>query len=223
MRAKTSQRQVAAFFDLDLTITSRDSFRYYLNKQYLSNLRNWHFVPHIILWGILRKLRVISLQVFKEKALVSLVGKNETVMKDTAKSFFEKHLVNIIRTRALKKIGWHKERGHFTFIVSSCPDIYILPLTEHLGCDGYECSRLAYRDTKFVGKIDGRDCLGPEKVERLQAILENKDLDLAHSYAYSDHESDLPLLEYVGNPIAVTPTEELRRIASQRGWKIEEW
>jgi len=223
MRAKTSQRQVAAFFDLDLTITSRDSFRYYLNKQYLSNLRNWHFVPHIILWGILRKLRVISLQVFKEKSLVALRNKAEKAVRENGNLFCQKYLSKIVRTEALRRIGWHKERGHFTFIISSCPDIYILPLTEHLGCDGYECSRLVYRDAKFVGKIDGRDCLGSEKVERLQTIFKNRDLDLTHSYAYSDHESDLPLLEYVGNPIAVNPTKELRWIASQRGWKIEEW
>ena len=223
MRAKTSKRQVAAFFDLDLTITSRDSFRYFLKKQYINNCRNWSLAPQVFLWGVLRKLRFISLQVFKEKSLVSLIGKNETVIQDMAKSFFEKHLVNIIRTKALKKIGWHKERGHFTFIISSCPDIYINPLTEHLGCDGYECSRLTYQDAKFVGKIDGRDCLGPEKVKRLQTIFKNRDLDLQQSYAYSDHESDLPLLELVGNPIAVTPTEELRRIAIQRGWGIEEW
>lgn len=223
MRAKTSQRQVAAFFDLDLTITSCDSFRHYVSKQYLCNIRNWPFVPHIILWGILRKLRVVSLQVFKEKALVSLVGKNKTVIRDMAKSFFEKHLVNIIRTRALKKIGWHKERGHFTFIISSCPDIYIRLLTEHLGCDGYECSRLFYENTKFIGKLEGKDCIGIEKVQRLKSVIKNKDLDLAKSYAYSDHESDLPLLELVGIPIAVSPTKKLRRIATHRGWKIEEW
>jgi phosphoserine phosphatase len=31
------------------------------------------------------------------------------------------------------------------------------------------------------------------------------------------------LLELVGKPVAVTPTEQLRRIAIDRGWEIEEW
>lgn len=223
MSAKTIQRQVAAFFDLDLTITSRDSFRYYLSKQYLSNLRNWPFVPHIILWGILRKLRVVSLQVFKEKALVALHNKAEKAIRENGNIFFQRHLLEIVRIKALKKIEWHKEKGHLTFIISSCPDIYILPLTELLGCDGYECSKLFYEDTKFIGKLEGKDCIGVEKVHRLKLLVKNKDLDLANSYAYSDHESDLPLLELVGNPVVVTPTKELLRIASQRGWEIEEW
>ena len=54
-------------------------------------------------------------------------------------------------------------------------------------------------------------------------MVEDRALDLAHSYAYSDHESDLPILELVGKPVAVTPTEKLRRIAIDRSWKIEEW
>ena len=118
---------------------------------------------------------------------------------------------------------WHKEKGHLTFIISSCPDIYISLLTEHLGCDGYECSRLFYENTKFIGRLEGKDCIGVEKVQRLKSVIKNKDLDLANSYAYSDHESDLPLLELVGIPIAVSPTKNLRRIATHRGWKIEEW
>ena len=223
MSAKTIQRQVAAFFDLDLTITSRDSFRYYLSKQYLSNLRNWPFIPHIILWGILRKLRVVSLQVFKEKVLVASHNKAEKAIRENGNIFFQRHLLEIVRIKALKKIEWHKGKGHLTFIISSCPDIYILPLAELLGCDGYECSKLFYEDTKFIGKLEGKDCIGVEKVHRLKPLVRNKDLDLANSYAYSDHESDLPLLELVSNPVVVTPTKELRRIAIQRGWKIEEW
>ncbi len=223
MGAKNCQKRVAAFFDLDLTITDRDSFRYFLRVQYLHNLRNWHLATQVFFYGMMRKLRLISLQTFKEKALLSLRQKSENDIKKVGKAFLETHLVDIIRKEALKKIHWHKNRGHLIFMISSCPDIYISPLAEYLRCDGYECSRLAYRDKKFIGKFDGNDCLGTEKVERLKSIAKNRGLALTDSYAYSDHESDLPLLELVGNPIAVTPAGELRRIAVDRGWRIEEW
>lgn len=35
-----------------------------------------------------------------------------------------------------------------------------------------------------------------------------------------DSEHDLPLLEAVSNPFAVSPNEELSRIATQREWPI---
>ena len=96
-------------------------------------------------------------------------------------------------------------------------------LADYLKCDGYDGSRLAYRGNKFIGKIAGKDCFGAEKTLRMQAVVENKAIDLSHSYAYSDHESDLPFLEMVGKPVAVTPTDQLRQIARDRSWKIEEW
>ena len=223
MRAKTNQRQVAAFFDLDLTITSRDSFRYFLKKQYINNYRNWSFASQVFLWGVLRKLRFISLKTFKEKAIVSLIGKNETFIREIGKVFFERHLINTIRIQAVKKVERHKDKGHMVFIATSSPDIYVKPVVEYLQCDAYECSRLAYRNSKFIGKIVGKDCLGAEKGERVRTIAENKGLDIENSYAYSDHESDLPLLEWIGNPTVVSPTIKLREIAVKRGWKVEEW
>ena len=223
MTTKEGKYRIAAFFDLDRTITDRDSFRYFLEYYYLGKLTKWVYVPWILLFGILRKLRFISLQTFKEKALVSFSGKNEIFIRQIGKLFLEKHLLDIIRKKALRRIRGHRELGHFTFIITSCPDIYVRPFVEYLKCDGYECSRLAYRNSRFIGRIFGRDCFGSEKIRRLKAIVEDRALDLSHSYAYSDHESDLPLLELVGKPVAVTPTGQLRRIAIDRGWKIEEW
>lgn len=223
MNTEIGQKQIAAFFDLDLTITNRDSFRHFLKKQYLHNFYNWRFVPQLVFWGVLRKARVISLQVFKEKALVCLKGKDKIFIRQVGQDFFEKYLSEIVRKKALKRIGWHKEKGHYTFIISSCPDIYIHPLTEQLGCDGYECSRLFYDNTRFLGKLEGKDCVGTEKAHRLKLLVENEGLDLANSYAYSDHESDIPLLELVGNSTAVSPTDKLRKVAVYRGWTVEEW
>jgi HAD superfamily hydrolase (TIGR01490 family) len=223
MVIKEEKYRIAAFFDLDLTITDSDSFHKFLQVFYLSELTKWIYIPWLLFFGILRKLRFISLQTFKEKALISLIGLNETSIRRIGKQFIEEHLSDIIRKKALKKIHRHRELGHFIFIITSCPDIYILSLAEYLKFDGYECSRLAYRNRKFIGRFEGKDCLGSEKVRRLKAIVEYSTLDLSHSYAYSDHESDLPILKLVGKPVAVTPTEKLRRIAIDRGWKIEEW
>ena len=223
MTNKEGKYRTAAFFDLDLTITDRDSFSYFLAVYHYSKLNRWVYMPWIFIFGVLRKLRIISLKTFKEKALISLIGKSETSIRQIGKPFIEKHLLNNIRKRAIKRIRQHKELGHLTFIITSCPDIYIFSLVELLKCDGYECSRLAYRNSKFIGKILDRDCFGAEKVMKLKAIVANNALDLSRSYAYSDHQSDLPLLELVGRPVAVTPTDLLRRIAIDRGWKIEEW
>jgi HAD superfamily hydrolase (TIGR01490 family) len=215
--------RVGAFFDLDMTITCKDSFRYFLEVHYLKKLTNYIYVPWILFYTILRKLRIISLQAFKERALVSFNGKNERFVRQIGKTFTEKHLLSTVRRRALNRICWHRKLGHIIFIITSCPDIYIPFLAEHFKFDGYECSKLAYRNNKFIGKIEGNDCSGSEKTRRIRTIVEHEAIDLSCSYAYSDHESDLPLLELVGKPVAVTPTKQLRRIAVERSWEIEAW
>jgi fatty acyl-CoA reductase len=48
-------------------------------------------------------------------------------------------------------------------------------------------------------------------------------VDLHRSYAYADSISDLPMLEAVGNPVAVNPDRRLAAAARSRGWQIRRW
>ena len=40
------------------------------------------------------------------------------------------------------------------------------------------------------------------------------------SWAYSDSESDLPMLRAVGHPVAVNPDATLARVAKEQGWEV---
>src|SRR6185437_8813079 len=51
---------------------------------------------------------------------------------------------------------------------------------------------------------------------------EREGIDLDASFAYSDSESDLPMLRAVGHAIVVNPDALLRRIALEEGWEIVE-
>jgi hypothetical protein len=45
-------------------------------------------------------------------------------------------------------------------------------------------------------------------------------IDLEASWAYSDSESDLPMLRAVGHPVAVNPDAVLARVAREEGWAV---
>ena len=220
---QTNKRKSAAFIDLDLTILDVDSFRYFLKQEYLLNFRHWHYLPTIFIFGILRKIRVISLQNFKEKAFISLRGKDKKSIEEIGKDFFKKDLKNRIRDKAIEKVKYHKSNNELVFILSASPDIYIYPIAQFLECTDYQCSTLSYERNRFVGTFDGRDCLGDEKLKRMKQLSEIYSIDLSSSFAYSDNESDLPILEAVGNPIPITPSNKLRKVAVKSDWKIENW
>jgi hypothetical protein len=51
-------------------------------------------------------------------------------------------------------------------------------------------------------------------------LAKEEEIDLDRSFAYSDSINDLPLLELVGNPIALNPDRQLRAIARRRAWQV---
>ena len=65
--------------------------------------------------------------------------------------------------------------------------------------------------------------MGPGKAEAMENVARQKGIDLAGSFSYSDSITDLPMLEAVGNPVAVNPEKELRAIAEEREWPILEF
>src|SRR5699024_10035389 len=61
---------------------------------------------------------------------------------------------------------------------------------------------------------------GERKTKRIHKILQDQSIDWENSYAYGDSYSDLPVLELVGNPVAVQPDNRLRALAEQNKWQI---
>jgi phosphoserine phosphatase len=61
------------------------------------------------------------------------------------------------------------------------------------------------------------------KVHHASEYVRLNQTDLAEAYFYSDSHSDLPLMNAVGNPVAVNPDFRLARVAKRAGWPIRRW
>jgi phosphoserine phosphatase len=75
-------------------------------------------------------------------------------------------------------------------------------------------------DGVYTGREGGPFNYREGKAQAIRELAEREDIDLAASYAYSDSESDLPMLRLVGHPVAVNPDTELARVARAEGWEI---
>jgi phosphoserine phosphatase len=105
-------------------------------------------------------------------------------------------------------------------IVSSSPQEIVDPLARLLQVDQYIATRPRIVDGKNTGELDFY-AYGPHKAAAIKALAEDLRLNLEGSFAYSDSATDMPMLEVVGNPVAVNPDKPLRRIAIERDWTIE--
>ncbi len=219
----TQNTNPGAFFDLDMTLTQKDSFRSFVVWFYLRTVKGWFYLPLLIVWALARKLRLISSEQFMERMLTGLLGMTQTEIYALGQRFFKDRLKSLLRSCALEKVRAHQARGDKVFIISGSPDIYVGAVSKYLRCDGYACTLLDTEARGFTGRVLGPICLAKEKPGRLAALARRFSIDLARSVAYSDHESDLPFFAFVGRGVAVSPTPALARIARARGWPVLFW
>jgi HAD superfamily hydrolase (TIGR01490 family) len=113
----------------------------------------------------------------------------------------------------------HQEQGRRVYIVTAALQEMADLLAHVLAFDGGLGSQLEVLDGRYTGRAAGPFNYREGKVVAMQRLAAREGLDLAASYAYSDSESDLPMLRAVGHAVVVNPDPELRRIAAREGWE----
>ena len=114
----------------------------------------------------------------------------------------------------------HQDAGRPVFIVTAASNEMAEMLAHVLAFDGGIGTRSEIEDGVYTGRPDGPFTYRSGKAEEIRRVAEKRGIDLEESYAYSDSESDLPMLELVGNPVAVNPDSALLAIARERGWRV---
>ena len=114
----------------------------------------------------------------------------------------------------------HQDAGRPAFIVTAASQEMAELMAHVLVLDGGIGTRSEIKDGVYTGRPDGPFTYGSGKAEALRLVADERGINLSASYAYSDSESDLPMLRAVGHPVAVNPDAELERIARDNGWRI---
>ena len=136
---------------------------------------------------------------------------------------FEAYLRPKIFPAAIAEIQEHKAQGSAVVFVTGSLDFIVQPIADYLAIDSVLAPQLDERDGQFTGKLTTAPLIGAEKAKAVQAYAEQHGISLEESYAYGDSQSDLPMLECVGNPVVVNPGKALREKALSSGWEMHEW
>jgi HAD superfamily hydrolase (TIGR01490 family) len=113
-----------------------------------------------------------------------------------------------------------QDAGRRVYIVTAAGHEVAEMLAYVLTLDGGIGSRSEVLDGIYTGRPAGPFTYRQGKAEAIRELAAREGIDLADSYAYSDSESDLPMLEAVGHPVVVNPDRHLTRIAKERGWPV---
>jgi HAD superfamily hydrolase (TIGR01490 family) len=120
----------------------------------------------------------------------------------------------------LERAYAHQDAGVPVYILTAASQEMADLLAHVLAFDGGLGSRSEIVDGRYTGRPAGPFNYREGKVVSMNELAAREGIDLGSSYAYSDSESDLPMLRAVGHPVVVNPDAELRRIATEEGWEV---
>jgi HAD superfamily hydrolase (TIGR01490 family) len=212
----------AAFFDLDKTIIATSSVIALGGPLYREGLISKRTIAR----GIYAQLVYMVVGADEEKmdrmreAMLTLTkGWDRERVSEIVRETLDQVITPVIYAEALDLIDEHKRAGRKTVIISSSPVETVQAIGEHLGVDDVIATRARIdADGRYTGELEFY-AYGPHKAEAIREMAVREGIDLARSYGYSDSITDLPMLELVGNPVAVNPDRELARVARDREWE----
>jgi HAD superfamily hydrolase (TIGR01490 family) len=212
----------AAFFDLDKTLMEGSSAVHFGRAAYNAGLISKRQLLKDAWANVQFRLRGSTdetTQALWDRILDSIAGTRVVDLARLAPQILAGVLPRLY-PQMLATAWGHQDAGRPVYIVTAASQELSELLATVLGYDGGIGARSEVRDGVYTGRPDGPFTYREGKAEAIRQVAEQEGFDLAESYAYSDSESDLPMLRAVGHPVAVNPDAELRAVAREEGWEL---
>ncbi|HVZ67168.1 MAG TPA: HAD-IB family hydrolase [Patescibacteria group bacterium] len=112
------------------------------------------------------------------------------------------------------------DKNYFLLAISGSPAVMVSEFTRQLKFDYYFGAEYEVKDGKFTG-VQIMD-VGTDKTVLINNFIEKfkNQLSLKGSIGVGDTESDIPVLEFVENPIVFNPNLGLAKYAKKKKWRI---
>ena len=194
-----------AIFDIDYTITRKETLMEFFKYLVSKDIKNIKFLPRALYSGLMYGIKVYDEKRVKECFLKFIENIDEKELAILTKSFYDERLSTILYEDAVNMIKKLKNEGYMVILISASPEFYIKEFYAIKEVDLIIGTKFIFENGKFVRKMSGNNCKGEEKVKRLEKVLKEKNItaDFKNSYMFSDSLSDKPLLDLVGNPYLI--------------------
>ncbi|HEX6842979.1 MAG TPA: HAD-IB family hydrolase [Stellaceae bacterium] len=212
-----------AIFDLDGTITRRDTYAAYLLGYLRRHPRAWLRLP-LLARCLARQATRVEPGALKAAALGAVFAGADRARIETWNDIFVPWCrARLLRASAVARITAHRQAGHRLLLATASLDLYVRRLARDLGFDETICTRVAWTaEGRIAGTLDGGNLKGEAKLAAVRRVVP-AGRAAPFVIAYSDHHADLPLLRWADRAVAVCPTAKLATAAMAEGFAVEEW
>lgn len=215
-----------AIFDFDGTIYAEETFT--LLMKHLKEHPTYHssykrFYRAIVPPYIANKLKLYPDNKMKKRSMQLYLEAFNGLTKQEMDIYFSEIKATMqqdFNAKVLERLKRHQEENIHILLVSGAYTQFLESVTDGLVFNQIIGTDIFYKDDKVYTKNAINHVNGQQKTLKVHEALDGYQIDWENSYAYGDSFSDMPVLELVGNPVAVRPEEKLRSLANARGWEV---
>jgi len=210
-----------AFFDLDGTITHRDTlFPLVLRLLARNPLRL------LLLLGVLpATVRFVfgrDRGALKQSLLrITLRGTQRAVLARHSELFVRETIARRCFKDALAKIRRHRDAGHYLVLMSASVDFYVPEFGRQLGFDRVISTGVRWNGDRLDGTLTTPNRRGEEKAHCVRELLAQR--DDSETFAYGNSDSDLAHMLLVRHALLVNGSSKARHQAADLGIQTADW
>ena len=210
----------AAFFDLDRTLLRGASGEVFSDAMRTAGLVSRSIPGERFLYQLFNAVgENLPSMALARQAVNFARGHSRDAVREAADAVADR-LVDMVQPFADGVFREHRAAGRPIVLATTTPYDLVKPFADRLGLDDVIATRYGVGDDgdTYDGTLTGPFVWSVGKLAAVRAWAGQHDVDLAHSWAYSDSVYDTPLLAAVGNPVVVNPDPRMIFMAAARRW-----
>ena len=210
------------FFDLDGTITQRDTYKEILVYGLIKRPLRAPLIALSVYDFILHKAGKRTNTYVKQRLLHRIFGDvSLDKIKDMSQDYARFVLKYGVKKQALETLKEYTDQGVRVVLISASFDFYVNEIAKLLNIKEVISTKAQVENNQLTGFLEGENCHSEQKIVRIEEKINLA--DYSEIIAYSDHHSDLPLLNIATTSYAVCPTAKLKLHMEKVGGNILLW
>lgn len=212
MLIQNSQKQKVILLDFCETIVKFQSADRFV--EYVSKVKNSNLIRLLILfYRIVRKIGIVNVlekylynsSINKRLILLRLIGLSQNEIDSLALTYYRDIIKPSLIEDSILALNKFVKKGYRIIIVSGGYDVYLKYFAKDFDISDIVCTKIKFKYGRCLGLFSGLDCINENKIKLLNKFLKDNNIVINKelSYAMTDSESDLPLLQSVDNRIIV--------------------
>ncbi len=212
-----------ALFDFDKTLIPRSSGTFLVEYFLKLGIISRGFALRLLFIQLGYRFGIVDIHSVMLKTITIVNGMDREQLDLALMHIYQTKLKDMLHPEAKKAIAMHKKAGRKIVIVSNNLSVLLIPTMKDWGIDQIIANEVCYEGDKVIGQYSKDICYGHGKISRLKDLSYYNDIDFTKSYFYSDSYYDIPLLEFVGNPVAINADIKLSSWAKKKKAQMYTW